>query len=53
MRENAVRESTQKGIIDVVHLAGIKNPSDIFTKEDKDTNHFIQCRDSLMSSPLK
>ncbi len=52
MRENAIRESTQKGLIYVVHLAGTKNPSDMFTKEDKDTNHFIQCRDSLMSTPI-
>ena len=51
MRENAIRKSTQKGLIDVVHLAGSKNPS-MFTKEDKGTNHYLICRDSLMSTPL-
>ena len=52
MRENAVRESTQKGLVYVVHLAGTKNPSDMFTKEDKDDNHYLDCRDSLMSKPI-
>ena len=53
MQENAIREATKIGLVYCVHLAGTKNPSDMFTKEDKDTNHFIECRDSLMSKPLK
>ena len=40
IRENAVRESVQSGHIEVKHIAGILNISDIFTKEDKDTQHY-------------
>jgi len=36
IRENAVREAVQRGDI-TVEL----NLADLFTKEDKDTNHFI------------
>ena len=49
IRENAVRESIQSKSISVQHIAGSINISDLFTKEDKDTNHFISLRDVIMS----
>ena len=49
IRENAVRESVAMGLIAINHIEGKKNPSDIFTKEDKDTEHFIKVRNSIMS----
>ena len=51
MRENAVRESVQDRTIEVQHVGGKKNPSDIFTKEDRDVTHFQECRDALCSTP--
>ena len=51
MRENAVRESVQNRTIEVQHVGGKKNPSDIFTKEDRDVTHFQECRDALCSTP--
>lgn len=48
MRENVVRELVQQRIIDVVHIEGKNNPSDIFTKEDKDVKHFTTIRDILV-----
>ena len=50
--ENAVRELVQaRTSIQVKHVAGKNNCSDIFTKEDRDITHFQQCRDSLCSAP--
>ena len=46
--ENAVRESIANGLIKVQHIEGKRNPSDIFTKEDKDTEHYIDARNSVM-----
>lgn len=48
IQENAVRESIASGLIQVKHVEGKRNPSDIFTKEDKDTEHFIEARNSVM-----
>ena len=42
IHENAVREQVQSGHIEVKHIAGDINLSDLFTKEDKDTQHFIR-----------
>ena len=41
IRENAVREEVQKGHIEVKHIAGELNNSDLFTKEDKDVQHYV------------
>jgi hypothetical protein len=49
MRENAVRESFQNGFIIVKHISGKINLSDMFTKEDKDTSHFLEIRDIVMT----
>ena len=40
IRENAIRESVQAGIIEVKHIGGAINLSDLFTKEDKDVGHY-------------
>ena len=49
IRESAVRESIKTKTISVQHIAGSINISDLFTKEDKDTHHFISLRDVIMS----
>jgi hypothetical protein len=49
IRENAVRESYQSGFLEVAHISGKKNLSDMFTKEDKDTAHFLEIRDVVMT----
>ena len=36
------------GLFKVRHIAGKNNSSDIFTKEDKDTVHYLDVRDSMM-----
>ena len=49
IRENAVPESVRPSLIDVVHIAGKVNPSDMFTKEFKDAQHFLNLRNSCMN----
>eukprot|EP00957_Ditylum_brightwellii_P081625 6209393-Ditylum_brightwellii.AAC.1 len=51
IRENAVRESVQNNTVDSRHIAGDINLSDLFTKEDKNTTHFLQLRDMLLTIP--
>ena len=51
IRENAVRENVQANVITVNHIGGKLNPSDIFTKEDRDVDHFQQCVNALCSTP--
>ena len=48
MRENSIREQIKRKLIDIQHIPGIQNLSDMFTKEDKDTTHFTDIRDSIM-----
>ena len=45
-----VREFHQSKDVDVEHIPGIINPSNIFTKEMKDNTHFRNLRDSMMVS---
>ena len=45
-----VQEYHQSKYVDVDHIPGIINPSDIFTKEIKDNTNFINLRDSMMVS---
>jgi hypothetical protein len=47
--ENAVQESTQNRFIIVKHCPGKTNLSNMFTKEDKNTPHFIEIRNLVMS----
>jgi deoxyuridine 5''-triphosphate nucleotidohydrolase (dut) len=49
MRENAVREQVQLGLITVSHIGGKHNLADPFTKEEKDAEHFTTCRDLLVT----
>ena len=49
IRENTVLESVKNDFIDVVHIAGCVNPSDMFTKEHKDIKHFCNLRDSVLT----
>ena len=49
LRENAVREAVQSGIISVLHVQGTNNPSDILTKEDRDPAHYVTLRDCVVS----
>lgn len=54
IRENSVRESVQKKKVEIIHIEGIINPSDIFTKEiSRNAQHFIQIRDILVTEPDK
>ena len=48
IRENAVRESVQSNFVTITHIDGKINIADLFTKEDKDTAHFISIRDILV-----
>ena len=50
IRENAVREC--KNIIEILHIEGKKNPADVFSKEDKDPQHFTTIRDIIIQDPL-
>ena len=53
IRENLVREAIQRKRITVTHVAGKSNPADIFTKEMKDSLHFIQLRNFIIYPPPK
>ena len=50
IRENAVQERVQAGYINVRHIGGDINLSDLFTKEDKDTQHFQRIVNEIMES---
>ena len=50
IRENAIREN--QNIIEILHISGSDNPADIFSKEDKDANHYTQIRDSIVQTPF-
>ena len=45
IRENAIREN--KKSIEILHICGKVNPADMFSKEDKDPEHFIRLRDTI------
>ena len=49
-RQCAVRDSVREKEITVYHISGVVNPSDIFTKEMRDSKHFCELRDSFMMS---
>lgn len=50
VRHCAVRDSVRAKEIAIFHINGKVNPSDIFTKEMRDTKHFCTLRDSFMMS---
>ena len=45
MRENHVRENITSKFVTIQHVNGKLNLADLFTKEMKDTNHFVELRD--------
>jgi len=47
IRENTIRKS--QNIIEIQHIARKINPADMFSKEDKDTEHFIRLRDTIVT----
>jgi anion-transporting ArsA/GET3 family ATPase len=49
MRENRVRENIVSNFISICHVDGKHNLADIFTKEMKDTVHFVELRNLFMS----
>ena len=49
IRENAIRESK---FIKIEHICGKINPADMFTKEDKDPDHFRRLRDTIVTEPF-
>ena len=50
LREKQIRECHQASDVCVTHIPSIINPSDIFTKEIKDTTHFRRLRGCMMVS---
>ena len=53
LRDNAVRENYQRKLIDIHNIPGAHNIADIFTKEDRDKNHFINLREKILYPPFK
>jgi deoxyuridine 5'-triphosphate nucleotidohydrolase len=53
IRENSVREAYHDNFIDIHHIAGKLNLSDMFTKEEKDVQHFLTIRDVVLSDRRK
>jgi len=52
MKENRVRESILSKFVIIKHIDGKLNLADIFTKEMKDTSHFVELCNLIMSSRL-
>jgi hypothetical protein len=50
MRENRVRENVQGGFGKICHVNGKINLADLFTKEMRDTGHFVALRDLMMKA---
>jgi hypothetical protein len=48
MRENRVWENIASSFVEVQRIDGKINLADIFTKEMKDTTHFVELRDLFM-----
>ena len=53
LRDCAIRDSIQAKEVDLSHIPGDINPSDIFTKELRDASRFRTLRDSFMMSAEK
>ena len=52
IRKNGVREMVQQNEISILHVNGKNNLADIFTKEDKDIQHFCEIRDKILTRRL-
>ena len=53
LKNCAVCDSIQAKEVNICHIPGDVNPSDIFTKETSDATHFRTLRDSFMMSAEK
>jgi len=52
MKENHVRENVSNNFVRICHVEGKTNLVDLFTKEIKDTAHFVCLRNLMMRSRL-
>jgi broad-specificity NMP kinase len=52
MKENRVQENIAAEFITVHHIDGRENLAIVFTKEMKDTSHFVELRDRFMCPRL-
>ncbi len=52
MKENRVRENIQNQFVQICHVNGKVNLADLFTKEMKDTGHFVELRDLMLKPRL-
>jgi hypothetical protein len=52
MCENRIRENMATNFVSIHHINGKINIADIFTKEMKDTSHFVELRDLFMCHRL-
>ncbi len=52
MKENRVRENVLNAFVSIHHVEGKVNLADLFTKEMKDTSHFVELRDIMMKPRL-
>jgi len=50
MKENRARENVLSNFVSIKHVDGKVNIADIFMKEMKDVNHFVELRDLFMRS---
>jgi hypothetical protein len=50
MKENRVRENVLSNFVSIKHVDGKVNIADIFTKQMKDVNHFVELRNLFMRS---
>jgi hypothetical protein len=48
MRGNYVRENVENQFVTIQHIGGKVNIADLFTKEMKDTSHFVELRDLII-----
>jgi hypothetical protein len=48
MKENHVRENIANNFVTIQHIDGKINLADLFTKEVKNTGHFVELRDLIM-----
>jgi hypothetical protein len=51
IRENAVREARLLGEVSILHIPGVSNPADLFTKEFKSDATFCSLRSLILSHP--
>ena len=51
IHDNTVGEQWRADFIEVEHIAGKNNNSNMFTKEDKDVARFVDCRDTVCVPP--